>query len=57
MNLWLIHSFFIYYYAKGVTFLTNIPVIMFITVLALSLVCSIFIKFIRQNINKYLFNE
>ena len=49
MNLWLIHSFFIYYYLNSITFLINIPIIMLIIVLACSLMCSIGIDGIRNN--------
>ena len=55
MNLWLIHSFFIYYYANKVTFLTYNAAIMFFTVLACSLICSILIEYLKQRINKFSF--
>lgn len=48
MNLWLIHSFFIYYYAKNVTFLTHNPTIMFFTILVISLGCSIIVEFLKK---------
>jgi hypothetical protein len=54
MNLWLIHSFFIYYYAKNVTFLTHNPTIMFFTILVISLGCSIVVEFLHEKINMIL---
>lgn len=44
MNLWLIHSFFIYYYLKNITFITNNPFIMYTTVVGCSLCCSLIIE-------------
>lgn len=54
MNLWLIHSFFIYYYAKDVTFLTPNPTIMFFTILVISLGCSIVVEFLYEKTNMIL---
>lgn len=48
MNLWLLHSFFIFYYLNGLTFVTRNPLVMFFTVVALSLLSSILINKIRQ---------
>lgn len=47
MNLWLIHSFFIFYYLNDITFISHNPFIMFITVVSCSLCCSIFIEKLR----------
>lgn len=44
MNLWLIHSFFIYYYLNGITFLVNSAVYMLSVVMVLSLGCSLILK-------------
>lgn len=48
MNLWLLHSFFIFYYLNGLTFVTRNPLVMFLTVVALSLLSSILINNIRR---------
>lgn len=47
MNLWLIHSFFIFYYLRNITFLTSNPFIMFFTVIGCSLGCSMVIEFLK----------
>ncbi len=52
MNLWLIHSFFIYHYLKSITFINTNPIIMFLTVIICSLGCSIIINFAKQNFSK-----
>lgn len=44
MNLWLIHSFFIYYYLKDITYITNNPFMMFTIVVGCSLLCSLIIE-------------
>lgn len=49
MNLWLIHSFFIYHYCKSITFINTSPIIMFLVVIICSLGCSLIIDFIKQN--------
>ena len=36
MNLWLVHSFFIFYFLNDISFITNNPLVMFITVLGCS---------------------
>lgn len=48
MNLWLIHSFFIYHYIREITLLTNNPLVMFITVIGCSLGCSITIQYLKK---------
>lgn len=48
MNLWLIHSFFISYYLKKITFITQSPLIMFITVVGCSLCCSLIIEKLKK---------
>lgn len=48
MNLWLLHSFFIFYYLNGLTYVTRNPLVMFLTVVTLSLLSSILINKIRQ---------
>lgn len=48
MNLWLIHSFFIYYYLKHITYITHNPFIMFMTVIGCSLCCSLFIEKLKH---------
>lgn len=57
-NLWLIHSFFIFYYLNGVTMLTNNPVMMFVTVVGCSVCCSMVIKYCKKIVGRYLsFNK
>ena len=51
MNLWLIHSFFIYYYLKNITFITKCPLIMFLTVVGCSLGCSIIIEKLKTKLS------
>ncbi|HJA56869.1 MAG TPA: hypothetical protein H9951_16105 [Candidatus Bacteroides intestinigallinarum] len=51
MNLWLIHSFFIFYYLKNITFLTDNPFVMFLTVMGCSLSCSMAIEFLKTKIH------
>ena len=51
MNLWLVHSFFIFYFLNGISFITNSPLVMFITVLGCSLLCSIIIELIKSKIH------
>lgn len=48
MNLWLIHSFFIYYYLKHITYITHNPFIMFMTVIGCSLFCSLIIESLKH---------
>lgn len=48
MNIWLIHSFFIYHYCKSITFITSNPIIMYFTVTLCSLGCSIAIIHIKN---------
>lgn len=48
MNLWLIHSFFIYYYLKHITYITKSPFIMLITVIGCSLCCSLIIEKLKH---------
>ncbi|MDV7055150.1 acyltransferase [Bacteroides ovatus] len=50
-NLWLIHSFFIFYFLNGISFVTNNPLVIFITVLGCSLTCSIIIEFMKSKIH------
>lgn len=50
MNLWLIHSFFIFYYLNGVTFLFHNPAIMLAIVVLASLTCSICIEWLKKRI-------
>lgn len=52
MNLWLIHSFFIFYYLRQITFLTRNPLVMFFTVTALSLLCSMVIGKAHEKLSK-----
>ena len=54
MNLWLIHSFFIYYYLKHITYITHNPFIMFMTVIGCSLCCSLIIEKLKY---KYLISN
>lgn len=49
MNLWLIHSFFIYYYLKHITYITHNPFIMFMTVIGCGLCCSLIIEKLKHN--------
>lgn len=51
MNLWLVHSFFIFYFLNDISFITNNPLVMFITVLGCSLLCSIIIELIQSKIH------
>ena len=51
MNLWLVHSFFTFYFLNGISFITNNPLVMFITVLGCSLLCSIIIELIKSKIH------
>ena len=51
MNIWLIHSFFIYYYLKDIAFITSNPIIIFLTVILCSLTCSITINYIKCKIS------
>lgn len=51
MNLWLIHSFFIYYFLNRITFFYNSPIIMFIIVTAFSLACSLVIEYSKKIMN------
>ena len=48
MNLWLIHSFFIYYFLNGITFIYDSPFVMFIIVTILSLICSLVIEYSKK---------
>lgn len=48
MNLWLIHSFFIYYYLKHITYITHNPFIMFMTVIGCGLCCSLLIEKLKH---------
>lgn len=50
-NLWLIHSFFIFYFLNGISFVTNNPFVIFITVLGCSLTCSIIVEFMKSKIH------
>ena len=50
-NLWLIHSFFIFYFLNGIYFVTNNPFVIFITVLGCSLTCSIIVEFMKSKIH------
>lgn len=49
MTLWLIHTFFIYYYLNEITFLVNSAAYMFAVVLTLSLCSSLIINLIKNN--------
>ena len=51
MNHWLVHSFFIFYFLNDISFITNNPLVMFITVLGCSLLCSIIIELIQSKIH------
>lgn len=46
-NIWLIHAFFIYYYLNGITFVTGNPLVMFLTVVCCSMLCSVCIEHIK----------
>lgn len=52
MNLWLIHSFFIYYFLNGITFIYNSSIIMLLIVTVLSLTCSLVIEYCKKVMNK-----
>ncbi|WP_410549074.1 hypothetical protein [Bacteroides caecigallinarum] len=56
MNLWLIHSFFIYYFLNGITFIYDSPIVMFIIVTVLSLTCSLIIEYSKKIINNICYN-
>lgn len=53
MNLWLIHSFFIYYFLNDITFIFNSPIVMFMIVTAMSLFCSLVIEFSKKIMISY----
>jgi len=53
MNLWLIHSFFIYYYLSSFTMAINSPLFMLIVVLSGSLACSICCEYLKACVKKF----
>lgn len=51
MNLWLIHTFFIYYFCKAVTFLTTNSIVMLLTAIGCSLLCSWGIEYLKDKLS------
>lgn len=51
-NMWLVHSFFCYYYFQQLVFYPKISVIIILWLIILSVISSIFINFIKECIKK-----
>lgn len=48
MNMWLIHSAFIYYYLREVAFIVQSPVVMYLIVVGCSLLASTLIETLKE---------
>ena len=51
MNLWLLHSFFIFYYLNNLTFISYNPFVQLFLVVAQALICSIAIEYIKTKVS------
>lgn len=54
MNIWLTHSFFCYYYFQKLCFLPKYSVLIFLWTVLLSILSSLVIEWIANNLNKFI---